>query len=227
MCFSPEASFVVGGALVPATAYCVFAAWKKGRQFIPLALVPLFLGCQQIAEGFVWRGIEAGDSRLIQSASLVFLFFALAFWPFWWPFLAAMIEPRKRFRQAFGLVALVAIGWFWVLFYPLAVNPESLLTTEVVHHSIRYSYPNLAVYEYVPRPVLRLLYLLCAVLPMALSSNNFGRVPGLLLLGSAVLAAVSFDYAFVSVWCFFAAVLSAYLCVMFRRLPVAQLSSPF
>ena len=222
MCFSPEASFIVGGALFPAGAYCLRAAWTKNRRLLPLAFLPIGLGIQQIAEGFVWRGLQAADPSLTRGGSLVFLFFALAFWPFWWPFVAAILETRPRFRRAFTAISIIATGWFWVLFHPLLVGPESLLTTEIVHHSIRYAYPDLAVYEYVPRPLLRLLYLLCAVTPMALGSGMFGRTPGLLLLVSAVIAAVSFDYAFVSVWCFFAAIVSSYLCVLFRRVPAAS-----
>ena len=221
MCFSPEASFLVGGALFPAGAYCLSVAWRKNRRFLPLALLPICLGTQQIAEGFVWRGLQAGDPEQIRSASLAFLFFALAFWPFWWPFVAAIMETRLAFRRGFIIVSIIATGWFWVLFYPLLVGPDSLLTTEIVHHSIRYSYPDLVVYEYVPRPLLRVLYLLCAVVPMVLGKNVFGRLPGVMLLGSVILAAAAFDYAFVSVWCFFAAVMSAYLCVLFRRMPAA------
>ncbi|HEY3788450.1 MAG TPA: DUF6629 family protein [Urbifossiella sp.] len=219
MCFSPEASFIVGGALVPASAYCLHAAWRKNRRFLPLALVPLALGAQQIAEGFVWLGLRSGDAGQVHAASLVFLFFALAFWPFWWPFAAATMENRPRFRRPFIGITLIATGWFWVLFYPLLVGPDSLLTTEIVHHSIHYSYPNLAIYDHVPRPILRGLYLLCAVVPMALGSGEFGRTPGLLLVAAAIVAAVSFDYAFVSVWCFFAAIISAYLCIVFRNMP--------
>jgi hypothetical protein len=39
------------------------------------------------------------------------------------------------------------------------------------------------------------------------------------LAGSAVAAALLFEHAFVSVWCFFAAALSAYLCYVFRAMP--------
>lgn len=217
MCFSPAASFVVGGALLPAGAYCIAASWRTNRRFLPLAVVPIVLGGQQIAEGFVWLGLQVGDEMLTRRASLAFLFFALAFWPFWWPFVAAIMDPRPRFRRIFLGITLLATGWFWVLFYPLAVGPESLLATEVVHHSIHYSYSRLAVYEYVPRTVLRVLYLLCAVVPMAMGSQNFGRMPALLFLASTIVAAAAFEYAFVSVWCFFAAILSAYLCVVFRQ----------
>jgi hypothetical protein len=63
------------------------------------------------------------------------------------------------------------------------------------------------------------LYFLSVALPPALGSENWGRIPGLVLGGSALAAWWFYDYAFVSVWCFFAAVLASYLCVVFYRLP--------
>jgi len=38
MCFSTQASFAVGGALLPAAAYCITAAVRKNRWLLPLAL---------------------------------------------------------------------------------------------------------------------------------------------------------------------------------------------
>jgi hypothetical protein len=219
MCFSSEASFAVGAALLPAGAYCIRSAMRKAPRLLPLAVVPVVFGLQQISEGFVWLGLHAGDPTGTRSAALVFLFFALAFWPFWFPFLAAVAEPRRAVRLGLAGLAVLATVWFWVLYYPLLTGPESLLTVETAHHSIRYSYPGLAVYEYVPRPLLRVLYLLTIVVPIGFGSVTFGRLPAVLLGASAVVAASVFEYAFVSVWCFFAAVLTGYLCVLFHRLP--------
>ena len=136
MCFSAEASFAVGAALLPAGFYCVRQAVVKRLSYLALAVMPFFFGIQQISEGFVWHGIRQDDSQLTRSASLVFLFFALAFWPFWFWCLTAVMEPqplRKWILAGFGVVATV---WFWVLFYPLVVGPESLLTIRAPHHSI-------------------------------------------------------------------------------------------
>jgi len=219
MCFSVEASFGVGAALLPAGAYCIRSALRKAPRLLPLAVVPVVFGVQQISEGFVWLGLHAGDSAVTRSAALVYLFFALAFWPFWFPFVAAVAEPRRAWRWGLAALAVVATAWFWVLYYPVVTGPGSLLTVETVHHSIRYSYPDLAVYEYVPRPLLRVLYLLTIVIPVGFGSVTFGRLPAVLLGASAVVAAAVFEYAFVSVWCFFAAVLTGYLCVLFLGLP--------
>ena len=222
MCFSAEASFTVGAALIPAGAYCLWSAAVKKPSHLGLAAVPLIFGLQQISEGFVWLGLHRLDAELTRSASLAFLFFALAFWPFWFPTLTTLMEPVPRRRLAFGLFSVLASGWFWVLYFPLLVGPAELLRTTIEHHSIAYQYPDLAIYEWVPRNVLRVLYFLSVALPLLLSSETWGKVPGLVLGVSAVIAAVAYHHAFVSVWCFFAAVLAGYLCVVFYRMPQAS-----
>jgi hypothetical protein len=222
VCFSAEASFTVGAALIPAGIYCVWSAFLKKPSYLGLAAVPLFFGIQQIGEGFVWQGLHHDDPAQIRAASLVFLFFALAFWPFWFPFLTTLMEPKPKRKWIFAVLSVAATVWFWVLFYPLVVGPESLLTTlsEPGRHSIQYLYPDLAIYQYVPRTPLRVLYFLSVALPPILGSENWGRIPGLVLGASALIAVLLFDYAFVSVWCFFAAVLAVYCCFLFYRLPM-------
>jgi len=220
LCFSAEASFLVGGALLPASAYCIGAALVKKPRYLGLAAVPLIFALQQISEGFVWLGLEAEDPAAIRLASLYFLFFALAFWPFWFPFMAACMEtepPRKRF---FIGLTVFAASWFWILFYPLIAGPESLLKTEIIHHSIYYDFAGLTIYQYVPKLPLRILYLSCVALPPIVGSESLGRLPGLILGATAIFAAIVYHYAFVSVWCFFAAILASYCCYLFYRLPM-------
>lgn len=223
LCFSAAASFAVGIPLIPAGLYCLWSAVVKKPSYLGLAAAPFFFGIQQISEGFVWNALEHNEPEQVRAASLFFLFFALAFWPFWFPFLTAVMEPQPTRRWIFVGLAVLATAWFWVLFYPLLVGPETAFTTVKKHHSIRYDYyDSLAVYDYIPRPFLQLLYLGSVALPMAFGSQAWGRIPGLVLGISAVVAAFIFDHAFVSVWCFFAAVLSIYCCGVFYRLPTPQ-----
>jgi hypothetical protein len=224
VCFSAAASFAVGVPLIPAGIYCLWSAAVKQPRYLGLAAVPVFFGIQQISEGFVWHALNHGDTTQVRAPSLFFLFFALAFWPFWFPFLAALMETSWR-RWFFGGLALLATGWFWILYFPLLASEDTFIT-EIAHHSIRYDYyGSLVVYEYIPRPVLQALYFISIALPMVFSSQPFGRIPGIVLGASALVAALVFEHAFVSVWCFFAAVLSIYCCAMFYRMPFHASSS--
>src|SRR5262249_39162470 len=94
MCFSPEASFLAGAALLPAGCYCVQSAFRKDLRYLPLAVVPVAFGVQQWSEGVVWLGLQGNDPTLITQASVFFLFFAVAFWPFWIPF--SLLVPETR-----------------------------------------------------------------------------------------------------------------------------------
>src|ERR1700722_772357 len=136
MCFSPEASFAAGAALLPAGIYCTQAAVRKDPRFVPLALVPIAFGAQQISEGFVWLGLNNDNTALVQQSSVVFLFFAIAFWPIWIPLSLAIAESRRRRQIALALLAIVGLAWLW-LYLPMAVDPSKWFTTEIVKHSIR------------------------------------------------------------------------------------------
>ena len=55
-------------------------------------------------------------------------------------------------------------------------------------------------------------------LPLLVRSGWRLKAFYLVVLVSAVVAHIVFAYAFVSVWCLFAALLSGWLCLVFRRL---------
>ena len=218
MCFSPEASFAAGGALVPVGVYCLRAAWKKSPRLLPLAAVPVLLAVQQVSEGCVWIALLRDDPDAVRLPALVFLFFAFAFWPFWFPVVAAAGETRPARRLWLAGFAILASGWFWVLYYPVLVDPADRLTVSVAHHSIRYS-TSLPVDGGVSRTVVRVFYLLSMAVPLTIGPKLVGPLPGLLLAASAAVAAVVFEYAFASVWCFFAAVLGLSISWVFYRMP--------
>jgi hypothetical protein len=227
MCFSAEASFTAAAVLLPVGGYCVQSAWRKRRSYLGLAALPLFFGVQQICEGFVWMGLNREDAQLVRQASLGFLFFALGFWPFWVPFSAFLIEERPGRKALIGVLALLSLVWMFGLYGPVAAAPERWLTTKVVHHSIYYDYFGLPLYHYFSPTVLRLLYLATIAVPFAIGSNRDGAAFGMVLVASAVFSYFAYAHAFVSVWCFFAAVLSAYLAYVFYTLgPAAVPESP-
>ena len=217
MCFSAEASFGVAAVLIPAGAYCLQAAARRKPPWLPLAAVPLILGVQQISEGLVWVGLAQDDPVLTRAASLVYLFLALAFWPVWSPFLVWFQERDPARRPILAALALLGTVWFWAFYYPLVSGPESLLTTTIRHHSIYYQYEELGILRWIPPGASELCYLLMVTVPLFLASGSRGHLPGLLLVASAVTAAAFFQYAFVSVWCFLAAVLAVGLVRMFHK----------
>ncbi len=225
MCFSPQASFAAGAALLPAGIYCTQAAIRKDPRSIPLALVPIAFGVQQISEGFVWLGLNQDDPLLLQQSSVIFLFFAIAFWPCWIPLSLMIPETRRRQKSILALLAAVGLAWLW-LYLPVAANPEKWLSTEVMHHSIRYTVGDVPGFAWAPRTVWRIGYLLIISGSLALGRFSSGDSRwanisgGLLVAGLFAISYGLYWYAFLSVWCFFAAILSLLLCGSFYRMPV-------
>jgi hypothetical protein len=222
MCFSAEASFGVGAVLFPAGGYCAACAVARAPRLLPLALVPIAFGIQQCCEGMVWIGLQHGEPALVQKWSVLFLFFAVVFWPLWIALSLLIAETRRRQRMLLMFLTALSGVWIW-LYYPVASDPQQWLSTDVAHHSIRYSVGELPGFQLLPRVVWRFGYVLAICVPLILGrvgSGGRGNLTAAALVGALFVASyVLFWYAFLSVWCFFAAVVSGLLCIAFHRLP--------
>jgi hypothetical protein len=217
MCFSAEASAGAAAALLPVGGYCLATAWRKDRAYLPLALVPLLFGLQQLCEARVWDALDRSDLELARVPSLVFLFFGLAMWPVWIPLATAAIEPAGRKRLA--LFALAAGGFvFGVLYYPPAVHGNGLNPT-VVGHSIRYDFSAVPATRTDWWWIWPALYLAAVCVPPLISQNHRLRSLGVAVVLVAAITYALFAYAFASVCCFFAAALSLFLAYVLHGLP--------
>lgn len=219
MCFSADASLTAGCLLMPAGGYCVVAAVRKDRRYIPLAVVPLLFGVQQVCEAGVWLGLENGDTGLVEAAALGFLFFALAVWPGWIPLAAAAVEPRPGRRRLFFALAALGATLGLACYAPVAAHYEEWLTVGIAGHSVRYNFARVPTVEAVASSVWQVGYLAVVCTPLLMSREHRLRAFGLSVAVSAVIAHLAFRYAFASVWCFFAALLSVHLCYVLHRLP--------
>lgn len=56
MCFSATASFTAGTALVAVGGLTVHRS--RGKAELPLALVPMLFGVQQLTEGVLWLNMD-------------------------------------------------------------------------------------------------------------------------------------------------------------------------
>ena len=219
MCFSAAASFGVSAALVPAGIFCTQRSIRHNRAYLPLAVLPLIFAVQQTSEGFVWYGIEQSDADLVRAASLVFLFFAIPFWLVWVPFCVLFIEPRRGRKVFFAAVALCGLIVGSIVYLPAVIYPD-ILQTAVVHHSIQYNIASWPIFQHVDHLLWQVVYITIVASPLLGSSRSkmvlaFGIV--LVLLAAACY--LFYAYAFASVWCFFAAIMSFFMCFCFGKLP--------
>lgn len=216
MCFSATASF--GASAVLGTIGIIAVAKAKSKPQRAFASIPLLFAVQQLSEGFLWLSLkDPGLASCRPFLTYIFLVFAMAVWPFWIPFTIWILEKnvkRKKLIKGFvGVGALVAIGVCFILFsYPVNVVtpfcfncPDSSTPTLRHHLHYEFSIPQLVKNLIVAFSV---LYIAATIITPFISGIQKMKWLGIVFLAS-YLFAISFYNGFViSVWCFFAALLS-------------------
>jgi Family of unknown function (DUF6629) len=219
MCFSAEASLAAGALLIPIGVYGVVVADRKDRTYLPLAITPLLFGIQQLCEAGVWFALGKGDTSLVKPLALTYLFFAIAFWPFWVPFSAAFIEGWRPKQWLFGGLAAVGFALGLLCYLPSALNYDEWLTVRIIDLSIEYDFGNAPASHIGASMIWQFLYLTAVTCPFLMSTDRRLRLFGLSIAVTAAFTQIHFRYAFISIWCFFAAWLSLHIGYVLHRLP--------
>ena len=219
MCFSASASFTAGTLLLAAGLVAQAAA--KGPAQRAYAAIPLLFAIQQLTEGVVWLSFAWGIPGLTSWATQFYSFFSHVLWPVYVPVTAWMMEPEPRRKRLLAGVCLTGLAVGGYLLYAMVVNP---IVARPVGGHVDYQSPHFYI------ALSMTLYLAATTGSLLLSSQRCVRVFGTLALAAAVLAYAVFARWFISVWCFFAAVMS--VVVLVHLLPqrggrgAASLSSP-
>lgn len=201
MCFSATASFVTSGGLAVVGAATLKAAPRRRRI---LALVPFVFAVQQALEGIQWLYLKAGT--VCPAAGYGYLFFALLFWPVFIPLLVFMLDraARPRVKWFLGLGIVVALWNLAALLSgPLAISGAS--------GNIVYS---VGIPTALARTVLYVIVVCGALFALRITALRWF---GALITAAALVAFIGFRSAFASVWCYFAAVISALVFWYARR----------
>lgn len=221
MCFSATASFTVSLVLLPAAVYCVKSTARINRAYRLFALMPLFFAVQQFFEGLVWLGAGAGDGGDFRLPALGFIFFSHLFWLVWVSLSCYAVENSTIKRKMY--LVLIALGTVHGLsmYVPLLIHAD-WLRVEIVAHSIEY-HVTLLHDDYVPVIGMNFLYAMLTLVPLLVASDRYIKVFGVIIIIALAVTDLYYDYAFVSVWCFFAAVLSFYVVIMiFQKTRLAE-----
>ncbi|AWM41906.1 hypothetical protein GobsT_69700 [Gemmata obscuriglobus] len=219
MCLSTEVSLATGTALVTIGGHCARTAWRRNRAYVPLAVVPVLFGVQQLFEAGVWVGLDRASPVLVKTAALGFLFFAAALWPCWLPIAAAAIEEQRAKRKLFYAFAWVGVGFALTVYLPVVARANDGFRVVPVRHSLRYDVSGVPTGVGALGALGQALYLAAVSVPPLLSQDRRVRVLGAGLVASAAVSELVYWYAFTSVWCFFAALLSLYLAFVVHRVP--------
>jgi hypothetical protein len=196
MCFSAEASFAASAVLGAGGVWTWSQAPTPAER--PLAAMPLLFAVQQFSEGVVWVGVAQEQAVLVSTFSYVFAFFAFFLWPIYTPLATLRVEPAARRRRIHE--ALVVVG-VCVAVYICGFLARSPLETHLLRGHLCYHVQGLP-YEVIG------LYFVAASAP-CFSSHGWLRAFGVLLLAALAISLGLYAVEFVSVWCFFAALLSA------------------
>ncbi|TNF09555.1 MAG: hypothetical protein EP323_00085, partial [Gammaproteobacteria bacterium] len=209
MCYSIAVSFTSAVILTGGGIACLRKAEGFNHLTGVFPALPLLFGVQQVFEGIVWWSLGANDPELLRTSALGFLLFSHVIWPIVIPFSCYLAEPLHRHKGLFLLMTLLGAVFGLSTYVPLWLHSDWLVVFER-HHSIVYQMTLL--YDAVlPRSVVTLAYVAIVLLPLLMSVRHSYRVLGLLMLLAAMLTAAMFKLAFISVWCFFAALISLYI----------------
>ncbi len=201
MCFSAEASFA-GGVIITAIGIAVVTKVHKPSQLL-FANIPLFFGIQQFTEGILWLTIPNPEYMEIQKiATYIFLVMADVLWPFIIPLSVLLMEKNARKKKILSLLFLTGLA---VSIYYICCLIFLKATPEINGYHIQYNsdFPKIIAY-----PIFG-FYLIATITPLFVSSIERTHVLGVLMFFSCVVTAIFFTQFLTSVWCFFAALISA------------------
>jgi len=213
MCFSASASFTLGSALI---AIGIATTTKiKAKKFLPIALIPLLFGIQQYAEGVLWLYSET-PSQIATIFKNIFLFFAFFFWPIWIPLslFIAEIKPSKKIFTSLFLGLGIGVGILQGILIPLML-PKVYCSSIQYAFDPRINIPTIALYTF--SWIAFILYALAIICPMFISSLNRMKIMGSLVAASAIIILIIDQAFFISMWCFFAALISLAVYYILRK----------
>lgn len=220
MCFSATASFVAGAGLVRLGGVAMLRAARTDPRYLLFAAFPVLFGLQQMVEGRIWLGHEMSDPEAVQAGAMIFLFFAYLLWLVLSPLATLVVEDDPARRRVFTGFALFGAVFGAGLFVPLLVHPD-WITVGFEQGAIVYD-TSLIGEGFVSKESVRAVYAAVICLPLLASTAKGLRGFGLLVALSVVLASVFETYAFTSIWCFLAALVSGYLVALVFRLDRPQ-----
>ena len=207
MCFSAEANFVATG-VIAAVGVATLRHVEHPRAVL-FASTPLLFALHQFTETFVWLGLHGQIGQVaLDHAAFLFLLYAQGILALLMPLAVLLMEPAGRRRLAVGgatIVGAAVCGWatYGVVGYPSRAFID--------HHSIAYRNP------LTDSGWLAVGYVAATCGALLLSTHRVVRWFGVLNVAGLTVVMIVKGYAFSSVWCLYAALLSITIYWNFSR----------
>lgn len=200
MCFSASASFGAGAVLSVIGIAALRKAQGPSQTFF--AGIPFIFAIQQITEGCLWLSFtHTAYASLQVPATYLFLFFAQVVWPFWVPYSIYRLEKRQPYRRI--LQAVTGIGALVSLYLAFCLWSFPVQASVIGQH-ISYG-------QHYPIGLSRyggMLYIIATITPPLLSGFKRMWMLGAAILISYIMTTILYEDYVISVWCFFASVIS-------------------
>lgn len=209
MCFSASASFLTSAVLLAGgTAAVKFSTVKRQ---LPLALIPLIFSIQQFSEGILWLSLTYPEFSAYKAASMfMFLIIAQVVWPAWVPFSIYLIETKKKRKKILAGLLIIGILVSAALGYGLLKFP---VDAGIRNFHLGYFLDVPTQYRVIPG----LLYFIPTVFPAFVSSVKYMKSFGIAILISFLVTKIFFPENVISVWCYFAAILTISVIVILKN----------
>lgn len=200
MCFSANASFISGSVLTVIGVATVLKAKAPSRA--AFGSIPFIFAIQQFSEGFLWLSFTNSSYQGLQQVSTyIFLSFAHITWPAWLPFSILLLEKNSKRKNILFLLLGAGIVLSCYYAFCLASYP---VVAQIDGYHIKYitDYPSALI------NVGTIFYGVVTILPTFISSVKRMWFLGLAITLSYIATSVFYHEYVVSVWCYFAALLS-------------------
>lgn len=208
MCFSPEADLAVGAIAIAIGSDAL--RHVGARKQIPFAAIPLLLGLHQVTEAFVWWGLQGHVAHTVERVALwIYLLFALAALPAYLTIAVSLVERSPFRRNVIWAFTGLAVAVSTVLAVAMFRGP---LGSAIEGRHIDYDVSSLQ-----HGGQLTALYVVatCGAL-LASSYRDLEIIGALNLVATPVLAWLTLS-GFISLWCFWAAIVSILIALHLRR----------
>lgn len=203
MCFSASASFTAS-AVIGAIGMVAVVKTRSIPQLL-LATIPLIFSLQQLSEGLLWLSFKQEDLEVWRPLfTYVFLIFAMAIWPLWIPLTIRLLEQDEKRKKILTLLTVIGAFVSATVLCLLFIFPVAVIPT---HHHLHYEF-------YLPQSATNLIgiftvfYILATIGSSFISSFSRMKLLGIVFLAAYLVSLAVFPGAVISVWCYFAALMS-------------------
>ena len=207
ICFSANASILAGVALFGIGIVTVRRAERLAQ--LPYAAIPLAFGMQQLVEGYLWK-ILPTQSQATDTVAAIYLLFSHVLWPILVPLAVLVIEPFQARRKLLLFpTAAGAVAGIYFLFALLTEPVSAVIEGKHIVYHLPHRHD----------AFILTLYIIGTCLTPLLSSYRTVRLLGIAIIIALIATSIAYVHWFASVWCFFAALISAVVFLHFSKQP--------